>query len=98
MAAEQNDYLVFISPHWYYPYDHHWEFGGLLERVMHDINMFDRQGPLTLEGFEGKGFEGSGADWLEAYKPHIYKDNVIVTSPHKVYGPEQNDLALRKYK
>jgi nicotinamidase-related amidase len=52
--------------------------------------MFDRKGALTSEGFEN-----SGADWLDKYKKYIDGDNVIVTSPHKVYGPESNDLALQ---
>ncbi len=57
---------------------------------MHEIGMFDRKGQLTTEGFEG-----SGADWLEAYKPYLNDGKTIVVSPHKVYGPETNDLALQ---
>ncbi len=57
---------------------------------MHDIDMFDRAGALSLEGFEG-----SGADWLEVYKPYLNDGNTIIASPHKVYGPESNDLALQ---
>jgi nicotinamidase-related amidase len=57
---------------------------------MHKITMFDRTGALSTEGFEG-----SGADWLDKYKKYINSDNVIVTSPHKLYGPESNDLALQ---
>lgn len=41
------------------------------------------------------GFEGSGADWLEQYKPYLEDGETIVASPHKVYGPESNDLALQ---
>ena len=42
------------------------------------------------------GFDGSGADWLDQYKPYIIgADNIVVTNPHKVYGPESNDLALQ---
>jgi nicotinamidase-related amidase len=89
-AARDGGVPVFISPHYYYPTDHEWEFGGTLETVMHDIGMFDRKGALTLEGFEG-----SGADWLERYKPYIADANTVVTSPHKVYGPETNDLVLQ---
>lgn len=81
---------VFVSPHYYYPHDHDWDFSGALETLMHDINMFDRPDQLSLDEFEG-----SGADWLETYKPYIKGDNVIVTSPHKVYGPETNDLILQ---
>ena len=89
MAKEKN-ITVFVSPHYYYKHDHEWKFEGALEVLMHNINMFDRKGALTTEGFEG-----SGADWLENYKEYIDGDNVIVTSPHKLYGPESNDLALQ---
>ena len=89
-AAKDNDFQVFISPHYYFPTDHQWQFGGTLENVMHEINMFDRSGALTLEGFSG-----SGADWLERYKPYINDGKTVVASPHKVYGPENNDLVLQ---
>lgn len=81
---------IFVSPHYYYAHDHQWQFGGTLEKQMHEIGMFDRRGPLTLEGFEG-----SGADWLEQYKPYLNDAGTVVTSPHKVYGPQNNDLALQ---
>ena len=89
-AAKANDIPVFVSPHYYYPTDHGWQFEGALERLMHNIGMFDRKGALTSEGFEG-----SGPDWLERYKPYINDGATIVTSPHKVYGPETNDLVLQ---
>ena len=89
-AAKANDIPVFISPHYYYPTDHGWKFEGTLEKAMHDIHMFDRKGALDLEGFEG-----SGADWLERYKPYIEDGATVITSPHKVYGPETNDLVLQ---
>jgi len=89
-AAKANDIPVFISPHYYYPTDHGWQFEGALERLMHNIGMFDRKGALTTEGFEG-----SGPDWLARYKPYINDGATIVTSPHKVYGPETNDLVLQ---
>lgn len=81
---------VFISPHYYYPHDHHWKGEGALESLMHSIGMFDRKDALSLEGFEG-----SGADWLEQYKKYISDGKTVVTSPHKVYGPETNDLVLQ---
>jgi nicotinamidase-related amidase len=34
-------------------------------------------------------------DWLERYKKYIQDDKTIVVSPHKVYGPETNDLVLQ---
>lgn len=89
-TAKSFDIPVFVSPHYYYPHDHGWKFEGALETLMHNIKMFDRQDPLSL-----KGFEGSGADWLERYKPYISEKNTTVTSPHKVYGPDTNDLVLQ---
>jgi nicotinamidase-related amidase len=89
-AAAENNILVFVSPHYYYQHDHQWKFEGVLEKLMHNIGMFDRQGALTTAGFEG-----SGADWLQPYKQYINGRNVVVTSPHKVFGPESNDLALQ---
>lgn len=89
-AAKGADAQVVISPHYYYPHDHQWQFEGALERLMHDIGMFDRAGPLDTEGIKG-----SGADWLEQYKPYIEDGETIIVGPHKVYGPESNDLALQ---
>ncbi len=89
-TAKQSGIGVFVSPHYYYPTDNEWKFEGALETLMHNIGMFDRTGPTDLSGFEG-----SGADWLERYKPYIEDGKTVVTSPHKVFGPEQNDLALQ---
>jgi len=89
-SAKNSDIPVFVSPHYYYPHDHSWKFEGALEKLMHKIGMFDRKGPLNTIGFEG-----SGADWLQQYKPYIEDGKTVVTSPHKVYGPETNDLVLQ---
>ena len=89
-AALDSGIPVFVSPHYYYPHDHKWEFGGALEKMMHAVGMFDRTGALTTNGFDG-----SGADWHEPLKPLLEREEVIVTSPHKVYGPESNDLVLQ---
>ncbi len=89
-AAKDADLPVFVSPHYYYPNDHKWHFEGALEKLMHDVNMFDRPSALSVDGFEG-----SGADWLERYKPYIEDGETIIASPHKVYGPENNDLILQ---
>jgi nicotinamidase-related amidase len=89
-AAKKSGLPTFVSPHYYYPTDHEWEFEGTLEKMMHDISIFDRRGALDLDRFAG-----SGADWLEQYKPFIEDGETIIVSPHKVYGPETNDLVLQ---
>lgn len=90
IAAKDGGYRLFVSPHYYYPHDDDWKFGGAIEKKMHEIRMYKRKGPLDLEGFEG-----SGADWLARYKPLINADNVVICSPHKIIGPESNDLVLQ---
>lgn len=51
---------------------------------------------LSAGTTDREGFEGSGADWLDLYKPYINEGtNIIVTAPHKLYGPENNDLILQ---
>ncbi|OFV98730.1 MAG: isochorismatase [Acidobacteria bacterium RIFCSPLOWO2_02_FULL_60_20] len=89
-SAKKTGIEVFISPHYYYPTDKGWQFGGAVETMMHGVNMFSRTGALTLDGFAG-----SGADFLARYKPLIEDGKTVVASPHKVYGPESNDLALQ---
>ena len=89
-AAKASGMTVAVSPHYYYPHDHEWKFGGPLEKLMHKIGMFDRQSPMRSQGIDG-----SGADFMPQYKPYIEDGETIITSPHKIYGPEQNDLALQ---
>lgn len=89
-AAKSGGLPVFVSPHYYYPTDKRWQFGGTVENLMHEIDMFGRKGPLTLESFEG-----SGADWLDVLKPYLEDGETVVVSPHKVYGPQTNDLTLQ---
>lgn len=89
-AAKSSGMPVFVSPHYYYPHDHGWKFEGALETLMHKIGMFNRESPLSTNGFEG-----SGADWLEQYKTYIDDGHTVVTSPHKVFGPDTNDLVLQ---
>ncbi|WP_295994395.1 isochorismatase family cysteine hydrolase [Rugamonas sp.] len=89
-AAKRAGVVVAVSPHYYYPTDHEWDFGGASEKLMHDICMFDRSSPVSMDGFEN-----SGADYLPQFKPYILDGKTIICSPHKVYGPESNDLVLQ---
>ncbi len=89
-AAKASGMPVFVSPHYYFPHDHKWKFAGALEALMHEIGMYDRPGALDVEGFRG-----SGADFLERYKQYIEDGETVIASPHKVYGPQNNDLVLQ---
>jgi len=89
-AAKDRGFGVFISPHYLYPADQAWRFGGAVERMMLESKEFFLPDPLSLAGFTG-----SGADWLDRYKPFIEDGETIVVSPHKVWGPQTNDLVLQ---
>ena len=89
-AAKEKGFGVFISPHYLYPHDQAWRFGGAVEKMMLEGKEFYRPDPLRLDGFPG-----SGADWLARYKPLIEDGKTVVVSPHKVWGPQTNDLVLQ---
>jgi hypothetical protein len=48
------------SPHYLYPTDQAWQFGGVVEKMMLESKEFFRPGALRVDGLSG-----SGADWLE---------------------------------
>ena len=89
-TAKMAGVTVMVSPHYYYPTDKGWKFEGALEKVMHKTGMFNRVSPYSM-----KGFEGSGADFMPQYKTYLFDGKTVIASPHKVYGPEQNDLVLQ---
>ncbi|HVJ42384.1 MAG TPA: cysteine hydrolase [Dongiaceae bacterium] len=89
-AAKAKGYEVFISPHFFYPTDSGWKFNGPLESDEFKTGTFARKGAFTLEGFDK-----SGADWLARFKPYIEDGKTVIVSPHKVFGPQTNDLVLQ---
>jgi nicotinamidase-related amidase len=89
-AAKAHGYEVFISPHYFYPTDGGWKMNGPLEADEFKTHSFARTGSLNLAGFAN-----SGADWLDRFKPFIEDGRTIVVSPHKVWGPQTNDLTLQ---
>jgi nicotinamidase-related amidase len=89
-AAKLADITVAVSPHYFYPTDKQWRFGDPLEQFMSAVGMFGRQGAYTTDGFAG-----SGADFLPAYQHYIHDGHTVIASPHKIVGPESNDLVLQ---
>ena len=75
-AAKAHGFEVFISPHYFYPTDKGWKFNGPLETDEVTSGFFARKGILNLDGLEG-----SGADWLERFKPDIEDGKTIVVAP-----------------
>jgi nicotinamidase-related amidase len=89
-ASKRAGMMVAISPHYYYPHDHKWKFQAPGESVQHKLGIFERKGALNLDGFRG-----SGADFMPEFKPYIEDENTLIASPHKLYGPQSNDLMLQ---
>ncbi|MEZ4651684.1 MAG: isochorismatase family cysteine hydrolase [Candidatus Eisenbacteria bacterium] len=89
-GAERGHVPIFVSPHFYFPHDDQWQHRGVLQQQIHDIGLFRRSDALGVEGFAG-----SGADILERYKPVLARAGATIVSPHKVYGPDSNDLVLQ---
>ncbi|OYW34743.1 MAG: isochorismatase [Rhizobiales bacterium 17-65-6] len=89
-TAKKAGIVVAVSPHYYYCWDHHWRWQAPLEKFQHDGGVFDRKGPYTVEGFRA-----SGADFMEEFKPYIEDGETIICSPHKLYGPQANDLKFQ---
>lgn len=88
--AKEAGVPVVVSPHTYFDHDDHWHDRGPIQSLMNQIGMFKVSGPTSYDGFEG-----SGSDFFEPLKAMINDGETIITSPHKVYGPESNDLALQ---
>lgn len=89
-AAHAKKIDVFVSPHYFYPTDDGWKMNGPLENEEFKIRAFARTGSLDLEGFAN-----SGADWPDRLKPYLDDSKTIIVSPHKVFGPQTNDLVLQ---
>jgi hypothetical protein len=81
---------ITVSPHYYYATTiHRGTFGGALEKVMHNIRMFDRKGPNTP-----KQYEGSGADFSRLIQSVHFNGKTMIASTHKVYCLETNEPVL----
>src|SRR5262245_55396683 len=80
-VAKTRGFEIFISPHYFYPSDKGWQFNGPLETDEVTSGFFAKKGSLNLDGLKG-----SGADWLERFKPYIEDGKTIVVAPHKVWA------------
>lgn len=89
-AAKTRSITVAVSPHFYFAHDEAWLHPGALQQQLAQLKIFRRASSV-----DSRGFESSGADFLDRYKRYINDDKTIVTSPHKVFGPESNDLILQ---
>jgi nicotinamidase-related amidase len=86
-TAKAEGVALAVDPLVYTTLDADWSRAGALQRQLLDMKALQR---VSLN--DPKGFEGSGADFYGPYKPYIHDGRTIVVAPHKMYGPESNDL------
>lgn len=86
-TAKKAAVALAVDPLVYTALDGDWVNAGALQRQLLDMKALHR---ASLG--DPKGFEGSGADFYGPYKRYINDGKTIVVAPHKMYGPESNDL------
>lgn len=86
-SAKNAGVLLAVDPLVYTSLDSTWTNAGVLQKQLLSMQALHRN---SLN--DPKGFEGSGADFFDKYKPYIYDGKTVVVAPHKMYGPESNDL------
>ena len=87
-CAQENDFYVIHSPHYYYPTDGQWNAPvGAISDYLKGISFVRRKDPLSLEGFAG-----SGADFPERFKKYLQDGKMCNTSPHKGASCGTNDV------
>jgi len=86
-TAKSEGVALAVDPLVYTKTDIDWSRAGALQRQLLDMKA------LYLEtAGDMKSLEGSGADFYEPFKSYIHDGKTIVVAPHKMYGPESNDL------
>ncbi len=66
-----------------------WSHPGALQKQLLEMKA------LYSESLEPKDLEGSGADFYQPYKKYIKDGKTLIASPHKMYGPQSNDLVYQ---
>lgn len=82
---------VMISPHLLYDHDNNWQFTGAMLTFAKSANLLKKGDPTN----SNVGVGNEGADIYGTYKKYVTNGDVTITSPHKVFGPESNDLILQ---
>jgi nicotinamidase-related amidase len=91
-TSKDNGFPVFMSPHYFFPHDHHGHHGrthlGPMEDLALNGGVVARQSALNFEGVQG-----SGADVPDRFRKYMEDANTTITSRHVSYAPT-NDLVL----
>ena len=85
-TAKASDVTLAVDPLVYTRLDLDWANAGALQRQLLDMKA------LYTETLDARDLQGSGADFYEPYKKYILDGETLIAGPHKMYGPESNDL------
>ena len=88
-AAKASGVTLAVDPLVYTKIDLTWAGAGALQRQLLDMKA------LYSKTMDPSDLEGSGADFFEPYKRYIHDGETVVVAPHKMYGPESNDLVYQ---
>jgi len=84
--SKEESVSLAVDPLVYTKIDLTWANAGALQRQLLDMKA------LYANTMDMADLEGSGADFYAPFKKYIYDDETIRVAPHKMYGPESNDL------
>jgi nicotinamidase-related amidase len=88
-TAKDNNLPVFMSPHYFFPHDHHGHTHlGAMEDLALNVGLVERQSPLNFDDVPG-----SGADVPDRFRKYMQDSATTITSRHVSYAPT-NDLVL----
>jgi nicotinamidase-related amidase len=75
-TAKKEHITLAVDPLVYGEMDSQWQNAGKLQRQLLDMG----------------ALKGKGAEFYGPYKQYIFDGKTLVVAPHKMYGPESNDL------
>ena len=84
--SKSKDVTLAVDPLVYTRSDIDWSNAGALQRQLLDLKA------LYAKTLDSNDLEGTGADFYEPLKSYIYDGKTLIAGPHKMYGPESNDL------
>ncbi len=75
-TAKKKNITLAVDPLEYSDLDSNWSNSGALQKQLLDMG----------------ALQGKGAEFYGPYKNYIFDGKTIISAPHKMYGPESNDL------
>lgn len=88
-TAHTLDMPIYVSPYEFAGVENRWQFRDTRVAAQSADIADDSDAKIARQT------PGSGGDWHQALKPMIENGSTIIVRPHRLYGPESNDLVER---